>query len=76
MIAVNCGVPSKESRELPALRGLQRNLTVDQVVSTVSQFCGVEAVDILDRRTHAKEVRQMAMELCYRYCNLKQGQIG
>ena len=42
----------------------------------VSQFCGVEPAQILDRKTRAKRVRQMAMELCYRYCNLGQQQIG
>lgn len=69
-------LPRKESREVPALRGLQRSLSADQVVMAVSQFCGVEPAQILDRKTRAKRVRQMAMELCYRYCNLGQQQIG
>lgn len=69
-------LPRKESREVPALRGLQRNLSADLVVRAASQFCGIEAAEILDRKTREKEVRQMAMELCYRYCNLGQKQIG
>jgi putative transposase len=69
-------LPLKESREVPAARSLQRNLTVDQVANAVSQFYGVEAADILDHRTRARRVRQMAMELCYRFCNLGQRQIG
>jgi hypothetical protein len=69
-------IPSKESREVPALRGLQRDLSADQVLNVVSKFCGVEPAEILDRKTRAKQVRQMAMELCYRYCNLGQKRIG
>ena len=69
-------LPRKESREVPALRGLQRNLSADQVIRAVSQFCGVEPAEILDRKTRAKQVRQMTMELCYRYCNLGQKRIG
>ena len=69
-------LPHKESQEVPASRSLQRDLSTDQVVNAVSQFYGVEAVDILDRKTRAKRVRQMAMELCYRFCNLGQRQIG
>jgi hypothetical protein len=69
-------LPRKESREVPALRGIQRNLSADQVIGAVSQFCGVETAEILDRKTRDKAVRQMAMELCYRYCNLGQKRIG
>jgi REP element-mobilizing transposase RayT len=69
-------LPRKESREVPASRSLQRNLTVDQVVGAVSEFCSVEPAEILNRNIQAKRVRQMTMELCYRYCNLGQRQIG
>jgi len=69
-------LPRKESREVPALRGLQRDLSADQVVKVVSQFCGVGPAQILDRKTRTKRVRQMAMELCYRYCNFGQKRIG
>ena len=69
-------LPLKESREVPASRSLLRNLTIDQVVGTVSEFCGVEPAEILSRKTRAKRMRQMAMELCYRYCNLGQRRIG
>ena len=69
-------IPSKESREVPALTGLQRDLSVDQVLNVVSKFCGVEPAEILDRKTRAKRVRQMTMELCYRCCGHGQRQIG
>lgn len=69
-------IPLKESREVPASRSLQRNLSVNQVVDVVCRFYGVQEADILDRKSRAKRVRKMAMELCYRYCNLGQKQIG
>jgi hypothetical protein len=69
-------IPIKESREFPALIGLQRDLSADQVLKVVSKFCGVKPVQILDRKTQAKRVRQMAMEFCYRHCSLGQKQIG
>ena len=69
-------LPRKELREVPASRSLQRSRSSDQVVDAVCRFYGVATADILDRRARAKEVRQMAMELCYRYCNLGQKQVG
>ena len=69
-------LPRKELREVPASRSLQRSRSADQVVDAVCRLYGVAAADILDRRARAKEVRQMAMELCYRYCNLGQKQVG
>ena len=69
-------LPRKESREVPALRGLQRSFSADQVVAAVSQFYGVNPAEILDRRSRATRVRHITMELCYRYCNLGQRQIG
>ena len=69
-------LPRKESREVPALRGLQRSFSADLVVAAVSQFYGVNPADILDRRSRATRVRHITMELCYRYCNLGQRQIG
>jgi REP element-mobilizing transposase RayT len=69
-------LPGKESREVPASRSLQRNLMVDRVVGATSEFYGVEPAEILKRKSRVKLVRQMTMELCYRYCNLRQKQIG
>ncbi len=69
-------LPRRESREVPALRGIQRNLSADQVVDTVSKFCGVEPEEVLNRKTKSKHLRQMTMELCYRHSNLRQKQIG
>ena len=69
-------IPRKESREVPALRDLQRNLSAGQVVRAVSKICGVKPADIINRKTRDKWARQMTMELCYRYCNLGQKQVG
>jgi len=69
-------LPQKESREVPALRGIQRNLSVDQLIQEVSKFTGTETDELLNRKTKAKHLRQMTMELCYRHSNLRQKQIG
>jgi hypothetical protein len=69
-------LPRKESREVPAVRSIQRNLSADQVVRAVSKFCGVEPEEVLNRKTKSKRLRQMTMELCYRHSNLRQKQIG
>jgi hypothetical protein len=73
---IKAKLPPEESQVVPASRSLQRNRSIDQVIDTVCRFYGAKAADILDRRTRAKGVRQMAMELCYRHCNLNQRQIG
>ncbi len=46
------------------------------ILEVITAVHGVETARILDRRTKAKNVRQMAMELCYRYCPLPQKGIG
>jgi hypothetical protein len=56
-------LPRKESREVPAVRSIQRNLSADQVVRAVSKFCGVEPEEVLNRKTKSKRLRQMTMEL-------------
>ena len=43
---------------------------------TVSSQEPVKTEDLLDRKTRFKELRQMAMELSYRYSNEKQAEIG
>jgi putative transposase len=76
VLQIKSKLSSKESREVPASRSLQRSLPIDRVVDAVCGFYGVEAADILDRKTRAKQVRQMAMELCYRFCSLGQRRVG
>ena len=66
----------KKEREVPALRRLRRSFSVEKIMEVIGSSCGVEPIKILNRKTGAKLVRQMAMELCYRYSPLNQREIG
>ena len=63
-------------RGIPALRRLRRSLPVETVLEVMGLTCGVGPKEILHRGARIKIVRQMAMELCYRYCSLNQKELG
>jgi len=63
-------------REVPALRRMRRSLGIETVLGVMGSALGVEPVGILNRRAKEKFIRQMAMELCYRYCSLSQRELG
>ena len=65
-----------KEREVPALRGLRRSLPIERILEIVESSAGVKAEQILDRHTKLKQVRQMAMELCYRYSSMSQRELG
>jgi len=65
-----------KEREVPALRGLRRSWPVKNILEVVAPSAGVEVEDILDRHTRFKQVRQMAIEMCYRYCSVSQQELG
>jgi chromosomal replication initiation ATPase DnaA len=69
-------LPRKQQREMPSLAKLQHDISADQIIAEVSRACQVQAEELLDRKTSLKELRQMVMELCYRYSNCKQKEIG
>jgi len=65
-----------KEREVPALRGLRRSWPVRKILEVVGSSAGVEVDHILDRHTRFKQVRQMAIEMCYRYCSVSQRELG
>ncbi len=69
-------LPRKQQREIPSLTKLQHHISVEHIIEQVAQGGQTQAEDLLDRKTKLKELRQMAMELSYRYSNYKQKQIG
>jgi putative transposase len=69
-------LPRTEAREIPALRNLQPYLSVDRIIEAVARAGGVETSDVIHRKTPAKFLRQVAMELCYRRSNYSQKEIG
>jgi len=69
-------LPSKEQREVPSLKKLQNDVPVERIILKVAKAGNVKAEDLQDRKTKLKDLRAMAMELCYRYSNNKQKEIG
>jgi len=69
-------LPSKQQREIPSLRKLQHDMPVGRIIKEVARAGNVQTEDLLDRKTRLKELRQMAMELSYRFSNEKQAEIG
>ncbi|UCE56905.1 MAG: transposase [Desulfobacterales bacterium] len=69
-------LPRRQPREIPSLGKLQHDIAVEHIIKEVARACQVRTEDLLDRKTRRKELRQMAMELSYRYSNEKQAAIG
>jgi REP element-mobilizing transposase RayT len=69
-------LPRKRQREVPSLTKLYRDMCVEQIIGEVAKAGDAQADDLRDRKTKLKVLRQMAMELSYRYSNNKQKEIG
>ena len=67
-IAVNPTVPS--------LKKLQHDVAVEHNIREVAKAGNAHTEDLQDRKTKLKDLRQMAMELSYRYSSCKQKEIG
>ena len=69
-------LPRKRQREVPSLTKLNREISVEKIIGEVAKVGDAQADDLRDRKTKFKVLRQMAMELSYRYSNNKQKDIG
>ena len=69
-------LPRKGQREVPSLKKLQHHISVERIIGEIAKAGNAQADDLRDRKTKLKDLRQMAMELSYRYSNYKQKQIG
>jgi chromosomal replication initiation ATPase DnaA len=69
-------LPRKGQREIPSLIKLQHDLSVERIIREVAKAGNSQSEALLDRKTKLKDLRQMAMELSYRYSNYKQKEIG
>ena len=69
-------LPRKGQREVPSLKKLQHDISVEHIIGVVAKAGNAQADDLRDRKTKLKDLRQMAMELSYRYSNYKQKEIG
>lgn len=62
-------------RELPSLRQL-KGLSLDQVISEICEHFGVTKHEIISKNKANMKIKKIAMEMCYRYTNLSQEEIG
>lgn len=69
-------LPHKGQREVPSLKKLQHDFPVERIIAQVAKAGSIETDDLLERKTKLKDLRQIAMELSYRYSNYKQKEIG
>lgn len=69
-------LPSGKEREIPSLRKLRRALPIEKIIQEIGKARGVEAKTLLGRNAKTKTLRQMAMELCYRFGRTTQNEIG
>jgi chromosomal replication initiation ATPase DnaA len=69
-------LPRKGQREVPSLKKLQHHISVERIIGEVAKAGNAQAEDLRGRKTKFKDLRQMAMELSYRYSNYKQKEIG
>ena len=69
-------LPSKRQREVPSLTKLHGDICIEQIIEKVAKAGDTQATDLRNRKTKLKVLRQMAMELSYRYSNNKQSEIG
>jgi hypothetical protein len=69
-------LPRKGQREIPSLKKLQHHLSVERIIEIVAKAGNEKAEDLTNRKTKLKDLRQIAIELSYRYSNYKQKEIG
>jgi DNA-binding CsgD family transcriptional regulator len=69
-------LPQKGQREIPSLKNPHRHISVDNIIGLVAKAGTAPGADPRERKTPHKDLRQMAMELSYRYSNAKQKEIG
>ena len=69
-------LPRKGQREVPSLTKLQQDISVERIIDEVAKAGNAQADDLRNRKTKLKDLRQIAMELSYRYSNCKQTEIG
>ena len=56
-------LPRKGQREVPSLKKLQHDISVERIIEVVAEAGNAQSEDLLGRKTKLKNLRQMAMEL-------------
>jgi REP element-mobilizing transposase RayT len=66
----------RSEREIPGLRKLGKEVAVEKILEQIIKGKNIDRASIVKRKAETKVVRQMAMELCYRYSTLNQRELG
>ncbi len=69
-------ITQRAEREIPSLRTICTCIPVEAVLEQIGRASNTDVKALLERRRETKVLRQMAMDLCYRYTFLNQRQIG
>lgn len=69
-------VSLEADREVPAIRKLRRSIPVKELLGVIASSYGIEPREVFQRKRQVAGIRQVAMELCYRYCPMTQRDIG
>jgi REP element-mobilizing transposase RayT len=66
----------ESEREVPSLRKIRRSLPLEFILKEISKRYGMQASVLLTQRTAMKHIRDIAMELSYRYCQVTLVELG
>jgi putative transposase len=69
-------VSLEPDREVPAIKRLRRSVAAQELLGVIASWYGIEPKEVLERKRRVAGIRQVAMELCYRYCPTTQRDIG
>jgi hypothetical protein len=69
-------VSLEPDREVPAIRRLRRSVAAEELLGVIATWYGIELKEAFQRKRRVAGIRQVAMELCYRYCPMTQRDIG
>ena len=73
---VKGNVNLESHREVPAARRLRRSLAAEELLGMITTRYGIEPEEVFQRKRRVAGIRQVAMELCYRFCPMTQRDIG
>jgi len=65
-------LPRAAQREIPSLKKLQHDISVERIIGEVANAGNAQFGDQRDRKTKLKDLRQMGMELSKQLCRVGQ----
>jgi len=66
----------KSEREIPGLKKIGKAVAAEKILELIIKGRKISRASLVERKAETKVLRQMVMELCYRYSTLNQREIG